>query len=635
MPTPSAAGTATGAPGAVSPLNRHRSLRRAAALVMSFAILGALMPAATPVQAAHWVHVGTGPLASATGTSVSVSLPSGIQSGDLLLLGCQGRNNQMNWAAAGYTSLIGPLGVAGLRSEIQYKRAAASEPSPLTVTNTSGTNGWSCSVTAVRGGIASGSPLAAGAASQTGTSSTMTSPSVTTAVADALVTRWYASMDDNNHGSPSVGTLAFGGTAHHTVTGVDHASSMSYLATPTIGGTGTATMTQGSNAADGWVGITLALAPGDGTPPPTGTGKATVGITPGGGLGASTFDADSFQIDNTGTNNITQVVINLSKAFYPDARFDPTGAAGDNLAMCVVPGTSDSVGYVVPANPCTTPYSGGTAANGYTTVTLNFTNFGPGEGFNFSADVDPTSIKGFTSAGNAGALSGLELAGTTATVTFTDGTQSTQTFGDGSQGGSLATVPSTVTSAVGLSVLGVTATDGGYSNSADTATVTATSQTAVISGPAGTAVKLIVSNAVLEDAPPGGFNDLDPIERNKAVSVTTLSATIGAGGTVNVPFAVSATAGEATYIMAAATGAAGLNGPVTAPIYLELDTPPPTGTGKATVGITPGGGMGASTFDADSFQIDNTGTNNITQVVINLSKAFYPDAALRPHRRGR
>ncbi len=260
-------------------------------------------------------------------------------------------------------------------------------------------------------------------------------------------------------------------------------------------------------------------------------------------------------------------------------RFDPTGAAGDNLAMCVVPGTSDSVGYVVPANPCTTPYSGGTAANGYTTVTLNFTNFGPGEGFNFSADVDPTSIKGFTSAGNAGALSGLELAGTTATVTFTDGTQSTQTFGDGSQGGSLATVPSTVTSAVGLSVLGVTATDGGYSNSADTATVTATSQTAVISGPAGTAVKLIVSNAVLEDAPPGGFNDLDPIERNKAVTVTTLSATIGAGGTVNVPFAVSATAGEATYIMAAATGAAGLNGPVTAPIYLELAGGPPPGGG--------------------------------------------------------
>ena len=45
-------------------------------------------------------------------------------------------------------------------------------------------------------------------------------------------------------------------------------------------------------------------------------------------------------------------------------------------------------------------------------------------------------------------------------------------------------------------------------------------------------------------------------------------------GTVNVPFTVSDTPGEATYLLAAATGAGGMTGPVGSPIYLELDAGP-------------------------------------------------------------
>ncbi len=254
-----------------------------------------------------------------------------------------------------------------------------------------------------------------------------------------------------------------------------------------------------------------------------------------------------------------------------------SGTAGDASAMCLEPhASSDDVGFSAPANLCTTPFSGGSATDGYTTLTMNFTGFAPGEEFNFAVDVDPTTIKGFTSAGNAGAISGLELAGATATITFADGTQASQTFGDGSPGGSDATVPSTVTTAVGLAVSGIPLPfDGPYSNGADLAIVDATAQAAVLSAPAGTNVTLIVVDAVIEDAPPGGFNDLDPLERNKAVSVTYLAAVVGAGGTVNIPFTVSDTPGEATYLLAAATGAGGMTGPVATPFYLELEPAAP------------------------------------------------------------
>jgi large repetitive protein len=100
------------------------------------------------------------------------------------------------------------------------------------------------------------------------------------------------------------------------------------------------------------------------------------------------------------------------------------------------------------------PYSGGSASDGYSTITLNFTDFNEGETFTFTSDVDPLSITGYNSAGNAGAISGLELAGTTVTVNFADGTQESQTFGDGSQGGSDALVPTGIPATVSLEVQG-------------------------------------------------------------------------------------------------------------------------------------------------------------------------------------
>lgn len=231
---------------------------------VSWSFTTATEPPPPPPPAGEWSHIGTGALvatATASSTTVSAPLPGGTQAGDLLLLGCQGRDNLMNWSASGYTSLVGPVGPGGTRLELEYKWAGASEPSSVTVTNATGRNGWSCSITALRGGVGSGSPLDVPPASQFGTGATMTAPSVTTVTTGALVTRWFASADDNNHGTPSAGTLAFGGTGYHTLTGVDHASSMSHLVDATPGATGTGTMKQIANGADAFVGITLALRP--------------------------------------------------------------------------------------------------------------------------------------------------------------------------------------------------------------------------------------------------------------------------------------------------------------------------------------------------------------------------------------
>ena len=171
----------------------------------------------------------------------------------------------MNWSAPGYATLAGPSGPSGTRFELLYAWATGTEPGSLTVSNATGVNGWSCEITALRGGVGAGSPLDVAVASQTGGGGaggvTMTAPSVTAVTAGALVTRWHVSADDNNHGAPSVGTLGFGGPGYHTVTGNDHAASMSYLAQPAAGSTGTATMTQTANGADPSVSFTVVLRP--------------------------------------------------------------------------------------------------------------------------------------------------------------------------------------------------------------------------------------------------------------------------------------------------------------------------------------------------------------------------------------
>ncbi len=218
-----------------------------------------------PPPASGWAVVGTGAQATqsgSTGTTVAVPYPTGIQAGDLLLLGCQGRQNNQDWSAPGFGSLARTTVVSGLRHEVLSAWASGPLSGSLTVTNTTGLNGWSCQLTALRGGVGSGSPLDAAAASGNGTGSTMTSPSVTAVTPGALATRWYASLDDNSHGLPSTGSLAFGGLAYDTDVGLDHGASMASVVQSAAGPSGTASMAQQANGPDAWSAITLVLKPG-------------------------------------------------------------------------------------------------------------------------------------------------------------------------------------------------------------------------------------------------------------------------------------------------------------------------------------------------------------------------------------
>jgi hypothetical protein len=191
-----------------------------------------------------WTHVGSGPLAISKRLTASVRYPAGILAGDLLLLSCQGKRNTMRWSAPGFGSLssygdYGPFGPAGLRWVVLSRKATGSESgTALTVRNTTGVNGWSCSITAMRGGTPTDANFRRSYFDWGSVHSTRNRVMVNEENWDVegwLLTHWFVSSDDNNHGAPSHGTLAFGGTAYDTTVGTDHAASMVWHvgATPT------------------------------------------------------------------------------------------------------------------------------------------------------------------------------------------------------------------------------------------------------------------------------------------------------------------------------------------------------------------------------------------------------------------
>jgi hypothetical protein len=104
----------------------------------------------------------------------------------------------------------------------------------------------------------------------------------------------------------------------------------------------------------------------------------------------------------------------------PDLVFDPDGAGGDTLGK----------GFTVDSNPGvgTIGHSfTGSHDGGFDVLNATFTDFGPGETLTFSADIDPTSIKGSSppGPGEAGSVSGLEMAAALVTVTYEDGSAQT------------------------------------------------------------------------------------------------------------------------------------------------------------------------------------------------------------------
>jgi hypothetical protein len=262
-------------------------------------------------------------------------------------------------------------------------------------------------------------------------------------------------------------------------------------------------------------------------------GAASLTVTAGGGLNASTYNSGAFVLDNLSVQGvgIVRVRIDLSTALLPDLVFDPLGLAGDTVARCL---TIDSnpgfVGFVSPADPCSSPFSVG-HDGGYQVLTLDFNDFRPNRSLLFSVDVDPSLIRGATAPGpgESGSVSGLEMTGATLEVTFSDGAvlQAALFPIAGDDGGSRAVVRTGAIPTLAITIPGAPALP---------ATLPSPSQTVRLTGTPGTHARLLRAEGSLETAGlPGNGFDVEPFEADTVVQVEQWSVVLDLSGIADIP----------------------------------------------------------------------------------------------------
>ena len=309
-------------------------------------------------------------------------------------------------------------------------------------------------------------------------------------------------------------------------------------------------------------------------------GEVTIEIDDGeNNIDATTWDAESFEIVNTGDEPIETITLDLRTAVLPDVVFDPDGTAGDQGAKGFVinnDGTSGTVDATV-----TNPHNGVDGSDGYDTLVIEFGSFQPGESLTFEMDNDPTTIKGGSSvqSGEAGPISGLELSGSTMTAAFADGsTVETSLFSDGSLGGSQGVADASVAPAPTLGVQGVSLDSSVLDARHSAATVPSASQTVTVTGQPGETVTLLRIEGELNldgvptyDGTPG--YEVEAYEANTAIQVEEYTATVGSDGSVDVPVTLtnSSDDGGLNYLIAVATDDEGETGLASNVVVLRYD----------------------------------------------------------------
>jgi hypothetical protein len=272
--------------------------------------------------------------------------------------------------------------------------------------------------------------------------------------------------------------------------------------------------------------------------------SALVTINPGAGINASTFASNSFQVTNTSTDaNIASVRFDISTAILPDMVFDPNGTAGDLTAKGFTINTSDNVGTV--GHTFSAPKD-----DGFQVLEVTFTDFNPGELFQFSVDVDPTSIRGTTAPGpnESGSVSGIELIGSGVQVAYDNGSvHDVELFrAAGSSSVSRQLAPNVIVGAPSLELLGASTPT----------TVSSASQTVRVTGPVNTEVRMVILQAgmFVDGLPNGGF-DIDPYEANSVITIGEVTRVIGSSSFVDIPITLTKTHPDAGihYIAAAFT----------------------------------------------------------------------------------
>jgi hypothetical protein len=353
---------------------------------------------------------------------------------------------------------------------------------------------------------------------------------------------------------------------------------------PTQAGTALATLTIPHSGTNPPINVSFT---GNGLAAPVVSPSATVEVDDGGTMSdSSTYGSGSFKITNSSANgaNITSVRLDISRALLADVVFDPDGTAGDPVGKDF---TANSGGS---ATGLTGHAFGSPLHTGYQLLDVAFSDFDPGETFTFSADIDPTTIRGAADPGPeaSGSTSGFELIGSQVTITFSDGTTlTTDLYRKGtSLTGSTATVKNGAPAAPTMQVLNIGATP---------ATTSTAAQTLRIFGTAGATVQLLkVESALHLAGVPGGGYDVDAYESNKAIAASEQSITIGAGGFVDVPVTLTKTHADGGYnhFIAVTKSADGLTS-AAAKVLLKYEpstTPPPVDTGDVVYRVNAGGG---------------------------------------------
>lgn len=214
-----------------------------------------------------------------------------VQAGDLVVAHCVSRNSSANAISApsgeGWSSVsninraVGTGFVHTIFAKIWGVAGNTDDTTPTFTIGTSGTLGFSVVLSIWRNNKNNSQPwasvsqaiIASATDNSSAASATPSAPSCSwTSQTDKVsYMRIWSTADDNNLGSPSAGTLAYGGTSYHTTTGDDHACGMTWQTGVSGSGSpsGTATLTEASNGNDVALTSTHILSPGPLYTPPT------------------------------------------------------------------------------------------------------------------------------------------------------------------------------------------------------------------------------------------------------------------------------------------------------------------------------------------------------------------------------
>lgn len=154
-----------------------------------------------------------------TGSALSVNLPAGVTTGDLLLILAYLESDTNTWVAApsGYTAVQSGVNTGSFSLSLWYKIAGASESAP-TITPTTGSV-WRAAVSACwSGGSGSGSFVDVFSSVSQGDSvieSAQSAPSITTTAANDLLVFCYGNFGGTNPtgliGAATTSATAIGG----------------------------------------------------------------------------------------------------------------------------------------------------------------------------------------------------------------------------------------------------------------------------------------------------------------------------------------------------------------------------------------------------------------------------------------